>query len=240
MRPLTQDTVFDRERLDARDRTVAAGSLDLLNAAYGADLINCGALVEGLQAWGKVSEWGEKEIGLITRAVHPIRLINAVAEYRYGEFGRPDDLGLAMMAIGAVLGPWATMVPCFFEKANLFITRVVGCRHHMHGSVRLEDLSPGDRLMLISEPDNPQDANAILVMTDKGHMLGYVRRTIARRLAMRLDEGARMQARVTLVLCEEPGLKDRLYIEMQLSDEGGTKVGRTQASNLCSPHSLTG
>jgi hypothetical protein len=219
MRPLMQDSAFDSRSPNAGNRTGGAGSLDLLNAAYGAGLINSGALVEGLQAWGKVRGWGEKEIGLIARSVHPIRLVNAVAEFTYGEFGRPDDLGLTMMAIGAVLGPWAAMVPCFFEKANLFITRVVGCKHHMRGPVRLEDLSPGDRLMLIPDPDNPHDSNAIRVVTDRGLMVGYVRRTIARMLASRLAEGAEMQGRVVLVLGDGLGAKDRLYMEVGVSDE---------------------
>jgi len=186
-------------------------------------LINSGALVEGLQAWSKVVEWGEKEISLIANAVHPMRLVNAVAEYRYGEFGRPDDLGLAMMAIGAVLGPWAAMVPRFFEKANLFITRVVGCKHHMQGPVRLEDLSPGDRLTLIRDAGNPHDTNAIRVVTDGGHMVGFVRRTIAGMLASRAAEGAKMQARVVLALRDGPGSRNRLYIEVWVADgEGGT------------------
>ena len=57
------------------------GSIDLVNAQYGAELINCGALVEGLRAWAKVEEWGDEEIGLITRALDPYRLVNAVAEH---------------------------------------------------------------------------------------------------------------------------------------------------------------
>ncbi|MGE5580220.1 MAG: HIRAN domain-containing protein [Bacillota bacterium] len=217
MRSPTQNSVFDSEWLNAGDRAVGGGPLDLLNAAYGADLINCGALVEGLQAWGTVCEWGETEIGLIAREVHPIRLVNAVAEYRYGEFAQPDDLGIAMMAIGAALGPWVSTVPCSFEKANLFVTRVVGCRYHMNGPVRLDDLSPGDRLLLIPEPNNPHDASAIRVMTDRGHMLGYIRRTIARKLATRLGKGAELQARVVLVLGDGFGPRDRLYVEVRVS-----------------------
>jgi len=219
MRPLTQDSAFDSGRLNSGDRTAGFGSLDLLNAAYGAGLINCGALVEGLHTWSKVSEWGEKEIGFIAKAVHPIRLVNAVAEYRYGEFGRPADLGLTMMAIGAALGPWAAMVPCFYEKANLFITRVVGYRHHMNGPIRLDDLSPGDKLKLIPDPENPHDANAIRVLTDTGHMLGFIRRTIARTLTTRLDNGASMQGSVVLVLGDGLGPKDRLYIEVRALGE---------------------
>ena len=56
--------------MQGAQRVAAAGPIDFLNVAYGADLINCGALVEGLQAWARVGEWGEKEIGLIARAVY--------------------------------------------------------------------------------------------------------------------------------------------------------------------------
>lgn len=210
-----QSMYIDDRWTDGGQRIAVPGPVDFLNVQYGAHLINCGALVEGLQAWVKVQEWGEKEIGLIARAVDPIRLVNAVAEYRYGEFGQPADLGVAMMAIGAALGPWATMVPCFFEKSNVFITRVVGCRHHMNGPVRLDDLSPGDRVLFVPEPDNPYDVNAVQVLTVDGHPLGYIRRPIARKMALRIRAGERMDGRVALVMAEADGRQARVYVRVE-------------------------
>lgn len=195
------------------------GPIDLLHAAYGADLINIGALVEGLKEWAKVGEWGGREIGLIARAVDPMCLLNAVAEYEYGEFGCHEDLGLAMMAIGAALGQWATAVPRFFETANIFTTRVVGCKRYMNGPVRIDDLSSGDCLLLIPDPENPHDANAIRVTTDKGCMLGFIRRTIARKLAGRIERGATVRGKVSLVMLEQGGgHDDRLYIEINVEE----------------------
>jgi hypothetical protein len=40
----------------------------------------------------------------------PYRLVNAVGEYRYGEFGSHEDLGLAMMAAGVAFRNRAAMV----------------------------------------------------------------------------------------------------------------------------------
>lgn len=147
------------------------GPIDLVNARYGADLINCGALVEGLGAWAKVEEWGGEEIGLITRALDPYRLVNAVAEHRYGEFGRHDELGLAMLAAGTVLGMRAGQVAQFYETAVTFLTRVVGCKHHLDGPIYLDDIAAGDRVILTPEPHNPFGANAIKVTTVKGQPL---------------------------------------------------------------------
>jgi hypothetical protein len=56
--------------------------MDLIYARLGPDLINCGALVEGLRVWAKVEPWGPKEIGLVARTTDPDRLLNAVAEQR--------------------------------------------------------------------------------------------------------------------------------------------------------------
>ena len=195
------------------------GPIDLVNARYGADLINCGALVEGLGAWAKVEEWGGEEIGLITRALDPYRLVNAVAEHRYGEFGRHDELGLAMLAAGTVLGMRAGQVAQFYETAVTFLTRVVGCKHHLDGPIYLDDIAAGDRVILTPEPHNPFGANAIKVTTVKGQPLGYIRRPIARKLVARIERGAALQAKVALVLVEGFGPNDRLYVEVRVVGE---------------------
>ena len=151
----------------------------------------------------------------------PYRLVNAVAEYRYGEFGRQNDLGLAMMAAGVALGNRAAMVAQFYETAVTFLTRVVGCKYHLDGPARREDVAAGDRVLLIPEPGNPFDANAIKVTTVKGQLLGYIRRTIARKLAARVERGATLQGRVALVMGDRGGGNDRVYVEVRAVREAG-------------------
>ena len=177
--------------------------LDLTYAKHGADLINCGALLEGLRTWADVGEWGTEEIDLVLRAVDPDRLVNAIAEYRYGAFG-PENLDQAVLAAGAVLGRRAGEAAGYYGRAGKFLTRVVGCGHD--GRLEwIEDVQPGERVALVWEPDNPHDANAIKVMTRARKTLGYVRRTIARQLAPRLQRGAALQAKVALVLSNKFG-----------------------------------
>lgn len=201
----------------AQNQTPALGGpIDLVNARYGADLINCGALVEGLRAWAKVEEWDEPEIGLIAGTVDPGRLVNAVAEHRYGEFGCHEELGLAMMAAGAALGTRAGQVAKFYQTAATFLTRVVGCKYHLDGPVRIEDITAGDRVILTPEPGNPFDANAIRVTAVKGQMLGYIRRTIARKMTARIERGAALQGKVALVMRDRCGAGERVYIEVRV------------------------
>lgn len=199
------------------------GPIDLVNARYGAELINCGALVEGLRAWAEVQEWGPEEINLVAASLDLYRLVNAVAEYRYGEFGRHDDLGLAMMAAGAALGMRAGMVAQFYETAVTFLTRVVGCKHYLDGPVRIEDIAADDRVILTPEPGNPFDANAIKVTIVKGQQLGYIRRTIAGKLAARIERGASLQGKVALVMGDRGGAGERVYVEVRVGGRGTSR-----------------
>lgn len=54
----------------------------------------------------------------------------------------------------------------------------------------------GDRLALVREPDNPHDANAVRVEWN-GRKLGYVPRAENRAVARALDDGQRVEARVS-------------------------------------------
>jgi hypothetical protein len=53
----------------------------------------------------------------------------------------------------------------------------------------------GDALVLVREPENPHDANAVRVDWN-GHILGYVPRTENTAIARQLDRGNRLQARI--------------------------------------------
>ena len=54
----------------------------------------------------------------------------------------------------------------------------------------------GDRLVLVREPANPHDPNAVRIEW-QGRMLGYVPRKDNADLARQMDHGARVSARVT-------------------------------------------
>src|SRR5512147_187694 len=54
----------------------------------------------------------------------------------------------------------------------------------------------GDELVLVREPDNPHDANAVRVEW-RGRMLGYVPRRENADVARQLDRGAAIRARIS-------------------------------------------
>jgi hypothetical protein len=64
------------------------------------------------------------------------------------------------------------------------------------GQTVWERLRVGDRLVLVREPANQHDANAVRVEWN-GHMVGYVPRRDNADLARQMDHGARVEARIT-------------------------------------------
>ena len=84
----------------------------------------------------------------------------------------------------------------------------------------------GDALLLLREPDNPLDRNAIQIRRivckqDKrvpGEQLGYVSRELAEELAPRLDSGTAMFAKITALTGDVTGTQKRsvgVNIEIQ-------------------------
>ena len=63
---------------------------------------------------------------------------------------------------------------------------VVGVSFDDHQCV-ISQLRAGDRLVLVREPENGYDPNAIAVMTEAGNMIGYLDRNMAEDLARGLD-----------------------------------------------------
>ncbi len=59
-----------------------------------------------------------------------------------------------------------------------------------------DDIRVGDMLTLVREPDNPHDSNAIRVDW-KGHKLGYVPRRENHTVALHMDRGGTVEARVS-------------------------------------------
>jgi hypothetical protein len=67
------------------------------------------------------------------------------------------------------------------EPNNPFYSHIVGTTHGNRQQL-LAECSVGERLMLIRQPDNPVDPNAILVCRDDGRQLGYLPGHLSPRL----------------------------------------------------------
>lgn len=74
------------------------------------------------------------------------------------------------------------------------------------------ELRVGDALELAREPENPHDANAIVVSW-RGRKLGYLPRRENAALAWGLDRGERLHARIRR-LAESPNPARRVEIEV--------------------------
>ena len=87
--------------------------------------------------------------------------------------------------------------PATAAEALIIVQRspLAGFRHYQAGEV-WRDMSAGDRLELVREPDNPYDANAVRIEW-RGRQLGYLPRRDNAAVARQLDRGAALEARVT-------------------------------------------
>jgi hypothetical protein len=72
---------------------------------------------------------------------------------------------------------------------------LAGFQYHQ-GKQLWPEMKAGDTLMLVREPDNPHDAKAIRVEWH-GHKLGYVPRRENTDIARMMDNGAKLEARIT-------------------------------------------
>jgi single-stranded-DNA-specific exonuclease len=84
------------------------------------------------------------------------------------------------------------------EHAAAFNTKVVGVTFEGRQE-RLPHVRPGDRLRLVRDPRNPRDPHAIQVCALEGGQLGFLRASLAARLAPAMDAGARYAAAATAV-----------------------------------------
>lgn len=75
-------------------------------------------------------------------------------------------------------------------------------------------IKPGDRLVLIREPDNRHDRKAIRVEWN-GRLLGYVPRAENRAVAQAIDDGEKLEARVSR-LRDDPNPWRRVEFEVFL------------------------
>ncbi len=84
------------------------------------------------------------------------------------------------------------------EEAPALYTKVVGVTFDGRQAV-VAGAREGDPLRLRREPGNPHDPHAILVMTEDGRAVGYLRAQLAGRLAPSIDMGARYRATVARI-----------------------------------------
>lgn len=190
-----------------------AGAETTLAAILGSiHLLRKGAFAPSMRLLGTVSRWGVDEIGLIRRFVSQDRLLNAAADEHHGAFGEP--FGGNRLLWGALLGDAAGQIEDFYAHTDEFITRVVGVRYQGRGE-RLDDLSDGDIISLIWDKNNPHDPNAMLVMNTRGDDLGYLRRGIAHHLARRVKKGTAWLGQVSVLLGDDFGPNERLYIAVR-------------------------
>ena len=67
---------------------------------------------------------------------------------------------------------------------------------YYQGKQLWNEIKVGDMLKLVREPANPHDSNAVRVEW-QGHQLGYVPRRDNRAVAMHMDRGGTVEARVS-------------------------------------------
>ena len=92
----------------------------------------------------------------------------------------------------------------FFARDILLIhTHLMGCQNVEDHMDYLKEISVGSRLTLLREPDNPVDERAILVLTDKGHKIGYVPRADNEILANLMDAGKELFAVISEIYSED-------------------------------------
>ena len=83
---------------------------------------------------------------------------------------------------------------------------------HYAAAENFDAMKVGDVLVLVREPDNPHDVNAVRVEWH-GIKLGYLPRRENRAVALEIDNGGKIEARVAR-LRHHPNPRERLLIEV--------------------------
>ncbi|MDD5177110.1 MAG: HIRAN domain-containing protein [Sterolibacterium sp.] len=71
---------------------------------------------------------------------------------------------------------------------------LAGFQYHA-GAAVWDEMKVGDALTLVREPDNPHDQNAVRIDW-RGQQLGYLPRTENSAVAIEMDRGGRVEARI--------------------------------------------
>ena len=83
---------------------------------------------------------------------------------------------------------------------------------HYAAATSFDTIRLGDALTLVREPDNPHDVNAVRVEW-QGIKLGYLPRRENHAVAMEMDKGGKIEARVAR-LRQHPNPRERLLIDI--------------------------
>lgn len=90
---------------------------------------------------------------------------------------------------------WAWIAHAQEVRVLIQSSPLAGYQYHAAGEV-WEQLKAGDALMLVREPNNPHDRNAVRVEW-QGKQLGYLPRAENQAIALELDRGTRVEARIS-------------------------------------------
>lgn len=112
-------------------------------------------------------------------------------------------------------------------QAARFATKVAGVTFEDRQNI-IKTLQPGDELVLVREPHNSHDRNAIRLDRQDGQTIGYLNAELAAEMAPELDRGQGYQCAVSAVT----GGQERLYgvNVVVIRQEAALPVERTAAS----------
>ena len=121
---------------------------------------------------------------------------------------------LSLLAGAAALAAQAQPPPAQPTVRLLVQNSLLAGFRYAEGAEVWPQLSAGDALELVREPDNPHDANAVRVEW-RGRKLGYVPRAENGALAWAMDRGEALRARVSR-LAEHRNPRRRIEFEVYI------------------------
>ena len=114
-----------------------------------------------------------------------------------------------------ILALWLPAVAAQAVRVLVQDSPLAGFQYYA-GAVRWDEMRVGDPLRLIREPENPHDANAVMVEW-MGEKLGYLPRAENGSVAAEMDRGARVQGRIgALVRHRNPWRRVRVEVWVAL------------------------
>jgi hypothetical protein len=119
---------------------------------------------------------------------------------------------LAAMLLACLAG-LAPAQPVAKARVLVQTTLAAGLRHHEAKAV-WDRMQPGDALVLVREPANPHDPDAVRLDWD-GHVLGYLPRPDSADIARQLDRGQALKARI-VTLAKYRNHRRKLEVEIFL------------------------
>lgn len=135
--------------------------------------------------------WYVPQDGDADRFVGPDGAMPPVHLIEYRDSSGENVLRLCEDATGLLVGPTDRRL----ARAGIFVSQLRGEAHH-ETACRRGDFSPGARVRLRREPENPFDPFAVAVTADVdgAAVAAYVNKQKARALAKLLDQGTELSA----------------------------------------------